>query len=389
MTEIGEAEHRRAVKLVQVADEHDAALTEFYRATWSPQATVEQVRSARRSAAADNPVSPGEEPPSFIYLQDGKILGYLGTIPIRIWSDNREHPAHWVKGFMVLPEYRHGPIGFLVLRKTLRNINCAMALAVLPVVVGLSVQLGYSDLGRLSNFVRILRPARVLSRLRLEEIGFAGRPAWLRRSAALGQRLGIASAAGVCLGGLTRLAIAARGRRASSFTIEMDAPDPVEMDSLWQRTRQTLAASLVRDSRYLNWRYPRERSNTYRFVAIRSNGTLKALAVVRKPRADGDPRLHGTAVATLSEWIFPLDDPAAGLAALAGVEQVAGEFGSDALLCSVTHPGAIPLLRRRGYWKLPANVHLLVRDPSNACSLPSDLSAWWITRGDSNADEVF
>lgn len=389
MTENGEPEHRSAVKLMRAADEHDAALAEFFRATWTPQATTESVRSARQSAAAANPVSPGEESPSFIFLQDGKILGYLGTIPVRVWSHNEEHPAHWVKGFMVLPEYRSGPVGFLVLRETLRNLDCAMALAVLPVVVGLSVRLGYADLGKLSNFVRLLRPAKLFSRLRLEEVGFAGRPGWLRRSAALGQRVGLASAAGVCVGGFTQLVVAARGRRASFLTIGTDVPSPIEMDGLWQRARQTIAASLVRDSRYLNWRYPLIGSNIYRFVTIRFQGSLRALAVIRKPRTDGDPRLHGATVATLSEWIFPLDDPAAGMAALAGAEQVAGEFGADALLCSATHPSAFPLLRRRGFWKLPPNVHLLTRDPRNVCTLPTNLSAWWITRGDSNADEVF
>ena len=384
-----QVQHRPAVKLLRVSDEHDSALAAFYRATWSPQATADSVRCARRSAAVHNPVSPGDEPPSFIFIQDGKILGYLGTIPIRVWTQNRESLAHWVKGFMVLPEFRNGPIGFLLLRETLRNLNCAMALAVLPVVVGLSVQLGYTDLGRLSNFVRFLRPARLLSRLRLEEIGFPGLPIWLRRSAALGQRVGLATAAGVCLDVFTRSAIGLRGRHPLSFTIEVSTPGSNEMDTLWQRARQTFAASLVRDSRYLNWRYLRDNSNTYRFVAIRFKGDLRALAVIRKPRADGDPRLHGATVATLSEWIFPLDEPLAGLTALAGAEHVAGDLGADALLCSASHLIAFPLLRRRGFWKLPPNVHLLIRDSGNTCSLPNDLSDWWITRGDSNADDAF
>ena len=383
------AQRPPAVKLRRVSDEHNSALAAFYRATWSPQATSDSVRCARHSAAVNNPVSPGEEPPSFIYVQDGKILGYLGTIPIRVWSQRRESPAHRVKGFMVLPEYRNGPIGFLVLRETLRNLNCAMALAVLPVVVGLSVQLGYRDLGRISNFVRLLRPARLLSRLRLEEIGLPGLPVWLRRSAALAQRAGLASAAGVCLDAFTRSAISLRARRPSSFSIESGTPDSIEMDTLWGRARKTIAASLVRDSRYLNWRYLRDNSSTYHFVAVRFKGDLRALAVVRKPRSDGDPRLHGATVSSLSEWIFPLDEPLAGLTALAGAEQAAGELGADALLCSASHPMAFPILRRRGFWRLPANVHFLTRDPSNACSLPNDLSDWWITRGDSNADDVF
>jgi GNAT superfamily N-acetyltransferase len=380
---------RPAVQVLRSGDEHDAAVAEFIRATWDSRATTESVHRSRLSAAAANPVSPGEESPNFVFLQDGRVLGYVGTIPIRVWNGKNERPAHWVKGLMVLPEFRNGPVGFLVLKEAVRNLECSMALAVLPVVVGLFERLGFSDLGMLPNFVRVLRPARVLGGIRLGEVGFSRLPQWFLQAAALAQRTGLAAGAGLCAGGLARLWIAARGGFPHSLAIETSAPAPAEMDALWQRTRATLSASLVRDSRYLNWRYPSDESGAYRFLAVREGGDVTALAVVRRPRAEGDPRLHGIAVATISEWIFPLDRPQAGLAALAGAEQLARGFGADALLCSAGHPASLSLLRRRGYWKAPANVHLLVRDPAKPPLLPGSLSDWWITRGDSNADEVF
>ena len=178
-----------AVQVLRAGEEHDAAVAEFIRATWDPHATAESVRRSRLSAAAVNPASPGEESPNFIFLQDGKVLGYVGTIPIRVWTGNGERPAHWVKGLMVLPEFRNGPVGFLVLKEAARNLDCSMALAVLPVVVGLFERLGFSDLGILPNFVRVLRPARLLHRLRLAEVGFFRLPPWLLQAAALGQRV--------------------------------------------------------------------------------------------------------------------------------------------------------------------------------------------------------
>jgi GNAT superfamily N-acetyltransferase len=378
-----------AVQVVRAGEEHDAAVAEFIRATWDPHATAESVRRSRHSAAAANPVSPGEESPNFIFLQDGKVLGYVGTIPIRVWTGKDGRPAHWVKGLMVLPEFRNGPVGFLVLKEAARNLDCSLALAVLPVVVGLFERLGFSDLGILPNFVRALRPARLLHRLRLADIGFSRLPPGLLRAAALAQRIGLASAAGICAGAMTRLWIAARGGFPRFLSIETAVPEPAEMDALWLRTRGALSGSLVRDSRYLSWRYPPHESEAYKFVAIREGRELSALAVVRRPRAEGDPRLHGIAVATVSEWIFPLDRPRSGLAALAGAEQVARSFGADALLCSASHPAALSLLPRRGYWKAPGNVHLIVRDSVKPFPLPRGLSGWWITRGDSNADEVF
>jgi len=379
----------RAVKLLRATEEHDPALAEFYRATWNPDATAEIVRQSRRAAAASNPVSPGEESPTFIFLQEGRILGHVGTIPVRVWSHGEEHPAHWVKGFWVLPEYRNGPIGFLVLREALKNLDCAMALTVLPVVVGLSVGLGFSDLGTIPNFIRILHPAKLAYRLRLDELGFGGLPRALRTTISLFQRTGLASIGGLCLGGLTRVAIGMRGRFPGTLTVTLEVPRPSDLDQLWLRTRKTMSAGLVRDARYLTWRYLRKDSGDYRFVTVRKGNDLIALAVVRRPTPDADPRLRGITLAPVSEWIFPLDESVAGLAALAGAEQAARELHADGIICSVSHPGAAPLLRRRGYWRGPPNVHLLIRDPAKSRALPSALSSWWVTRGDSYADGAF
>lgn len=389
MQQVASIDRRHGIQLARASDEHDAALAEFFRATWNENATVETVRDGRRSAAAANPAFPGEEVPNFILMQGEKIVGFVGTIPMRIWSDAKEYPAHWIKGFWVLPEFRNGPVGFLVLREAVRNLSCAMALTVLPVVVGLSVRLGFTDLGALPNLVRILNPAKLLHRIRLDEVGFGNMPEWLRASAAFLQRTGVASAAGVCADRIARMAVGLSGRFPRSLALYTDVPEIQDLDALWLRTRGTLGASLVRDGRYLSWRYQRQDAHKYRFITARKGAELAGLAVLRNPRADGDPRLHGATVATISEWIFPLDEPLAGLAALAGAERAARELGADALLCSASHPLALRLLRRRAFLPAPPNVHLLTRALPNTCSLSGAQSDWWITRGDANADEVF
>ena len=48
-----------------------------------------------------------------------------------------------------------------------------------------------------------------------------------------------------------------------------------------------------------------------------------------------------------------------------------------------------PLLRRRAYLPLPRNVHFMVRMPAGGPTLPQDLASFWLTRGDSEADEAF
>lgn len=368
--------------------EHDPVLAEFFRSTWDPDATPNSVHLSRLAAADRNVVSPGVEPPTFLFLQDRKVIGYVGSIPIRAWDGSTERPAHWVKGLMVLPEFRNGLVGFLLLKEAVRHLDCSMALAVLPVVVGLFTRLGFTDVGMLSNFVRILHPARAFGRLHLPDIGFSRLPTWFLRAAEVAQRAGVASAAGLCAGASTNLYAAARGGFPHNLSIDTSVPAPSELDALWRRARRTIRAGLVRNSRYLSVRYPQLGSGS-EYVSVRRAGEIVSLAIVKRPRSQVDRRLHGVTVATVSEWIFPLDSPEAGLAALAGAEMAARRFGADALLCSACHAASLPLLTRRGYWKVPANVHLLVRSPRQQSPLPNRIADWWITRGDSNADEVF
>lgn len=146
-------------------------------------------------------------------------------------------------------------------------------------------------------------------------------------------------------------------------------------------------AAPTRDGAYLRGRYLGE--DGYRLLGVYEAGALAGFAAVRPPRADGDPRLNGVRVATVSELVAPVDRPRILRALLAGAETVARSLDAHALLCSASHPAARAALRRRGCLPCPGNVHVLLREPPGAAPLPRALDGWWLTRGDSHADEVF
>lgn len=378
-----------AVEVVRVEEKHAGALAEFFRQVWDPGATAETVRRARAAAAAVNPLGAGEDVPTFAFLSEGRALGYVTTIPAPLWSGGTEHRAHWVKGLWVLPEHRNGPIGFLLLKEAVRHLGCAMAMVVAPAPRRLFGALGFRDLGALPNHLRILRPTRVLRRLELEKLGMERIPGWAPTALRLAQRSGVASAAGAGAALALRLWSRARGR---SVGFALDSPaelDAAEVDRLWQRARDALPAVSIRDGRTLRWRYGGRAEKPYTFVAARRASELAAVAVVRHPRAEGDERLAGLRVAVLSEVIFPPGQPRAGLAAIAGAERAARDLGADALLCSASHPALAALLPRRAFLRLPGNVHFMARDDAGACALPQTLEEWWLTRGDSDADDSF
>jgi len=60
------------------------ALADFYRDVWDPKATPDSVARGRARDAAQNVVKPGDEFPTYLFVQHGRILGHLTTIPVRL-----------------------------------------------------------------------------------------------------------------------------------------------------------------------------------------------------------------------------------------------------------------------------------------------------------------
>ena len=377
------------IEVVRVGDEHADALATFFLAAWGDAAGADSVRAARQAAARENPVQPGTDIPATAYIRDGVVLGYLSTIPVMFWNGSTDVPGHWLKGFMVLPEHRGGPVGFAVLKEMLKHVTISGIMTVAEPARRLFTAVGYKDCGVIPNYVTIIRPERVAQKIDVASIGL-GLPGWMDQVARLTQKTGIAWAGGLAArGGLGAWRALRSGR--TNYTVDTTGTLPARdaMDQLWAGTRTTVAAAAVRDCKMLSWRYAPAAGGAYESVNVYRGGTLRAVAIVRRPKGESDPRLRGIKMATVSDVLFANDELDAGVAAFAGAERVARRMGADAILCSATHPAIVSVMKRRAYVRLPGNVHLMLRDPKGAARLSTDAHAWWITRGDAGSDEVF
>src|SRR5688572_26307900 len=117
-------------RVVRVDGSHLHALTEFYREVWDRAATVSGVQQSRAAAAERNIADPGAAIPTYLFMRGERALGHLTTIPLRLWLDQSDRAAHWLKGLMVLPEARNGPVGFLLLKSAIAELNPTLALVV-------------------------------------------------------------------------------------------------------------------------------------------------------------------------------------------------------------------------------------------------------------------
>ena len=373
-------------------DSHAEPIAEFIRQVWTPSATAASVAASRADAAANNVAEPGVAPPTWIAVRAGKVLGYVTTIPVRWWDGRGDSAAYWIKGLMVLPEFRNGPIGFAIMKVAAAGLPRSAGLAVALPARRLFVALGYTDLGPIPNWIRPIAPGRMLQHLDLAALGLAAGATWAPPLLRVGQRSGLAGLAG-WIGGLALRTLAA-ARRIPGGTFAAGArpaaPSADELDGLWTRVRDGMPFSVVRDARYLVARYPIDAGSPYLWCDARKDGVLCGVAILRRPRADGDPRLKGIRVATLVDLLYSLDQPAAGLALLGAVERVARQIDADVVLATCSAPALHALLRKQCFLPLQGNVHFLLRDTAaDRSPFHGAITDWWLTRGDGNSDDVF
>ncbi len=375
--------------VVRYGPEHLPALTEFYRDIWDAEATEARVAGSRALAAARNPVSPGEEVPTYLLMQGSRALGHLSTIPVQVQALGATRPGYWFIGFMVRPEHRNGPIGYLMLKEASKELELTLSLTVAAPSIRLFKAVGFSELGVVPNYLRLLRPDRVLRRIDLAAVGLGGLPNLLQQSVKLFQRPGFAELAGYgARAGLAAWSGLNGPWRTGVGRAEGAAPADA-LDAMWQSIGPNLPNLAVRDGRYLGHRYPVGDDHPYEAVRLVAAGRVRGVAYVRRPRADGDSRLRGIRIATLSDLVFDPSRPADGLDLLAGAERLARRMGSDALLVSGSDRRLPAVLKRRGYLKFPGNLVFLVKDNRRELPGESRLGDWWVSRGDMNADSVF
>lgn len=382
--------HRRSRRggVSSLEDRHNEQVAVFFGKAWGQQSSAADVAEWRERDARTNPVTPGAEPPKWVFVKGDEVIGYLSSIPTRFVVDETERIGHWLKGFWVLEEYRGGPVGFAILQRAMTDLGVAASTLVAEPARRLMEAEGMTDLGLFFNRLKVLRCGRLLRKLDVERLDLEGLSGTVARGVRVLQVTRTAGLAGACVSAATWAASTIRGTppRGLRVTRGWDSVSDRDLDEAWSGFAGTVRAGSVRDASLVRWRY--DVGDYYDLVGVWTGQTLRAWAIVRKPSVDKDGRLKGISVASLSDVLFPADQPGLGLAAVAAAEDVARGMGADALLCSGTHGALDAALGRRGFVPLPGNLHILLRDPdTDPTEVP--LTEWWLTRGDGRADESF
>lgn len=123
--------------------------------------------------------------------------------------------------------------------------------------------------------------------------------------------------------------------RATSDEVEVRKVDrfDADVDGLWQRFVPETQLAVIRDQRYLNWRYADAHDASYELYECRekSSNNLRGIAVIAKR----DFVVPNTCF--LVDWLVPQDDVDTTTALVAMAEQRATELGASALATLFQH----------------------------------------------------
>ena len=171
-----------------------------------------------------------------------------------------------------------------------------------------------------------------------------------------------------------------RGLTALRYRIEQVSRFPAAVDRLWRRCQQELPLAIIRDSRYLNWRYAECPGAPYTMLLAtdRWTGQIVGAAVVRLG-------FEGRPVASLVDWLVPVARRNLAEALLGRCHALASVSGQSRMEAWFPeHASQFQFLKARGYRPTPTQYEIVVEPFVPELSREWVGGHWYYTMGDSD-----
>ncbi len=334
-----------------------------------------------------------KRPPTFLFLKDDEVLGHITSIPVGLFIHSRFIPAHWMVGFMVLPEYRNGPIGPLLIKKVNETLDFAMTLHVEDNVLRIFKGLGWKHLGVIPQFIRVLNTYRLLKEVNIGQLPFLkGRRNVTRKWLGWGlsntlTRYFIALSASLAIK-IWNLCKATIRPNFGLFKVIEEYSFDASFDTLWEGIRGKFDAMVVRDRSYLENRFG-GRIEKYRLLTCRRNDRLIGYCILKVKSFINDPRMGNTRVGTIVDCLFDPEDFSGLQLLFFEASKLFNKEKVDAIFCAASYLPLQKFLIRNGFMEISGNLNFAFHGSFIEPFGELNLSEWHLMRGDSDADANF
>ncbi len=171
-------------------------------------------------------------------------------------------------------------------------------------------------------------------------------------------------------------------RKRQEAVVRLESFDD-RADSLWERARRPENAMVVRNHRYLNWRFCQRPDATYNLYAYEREGRLDGFLVARSAT------YRGMQWGYLVDFLAPEDASEVLHALIGAAVDDFRQLGAAAVSCFATDTAARTALFRCGFFPAPQRKPIrfvrLVRRRDNLERFRA-LKPWYLTMGDGDLE---
>jgi len=334
-----------------------------FQAQAFPERQIELVPPRWRWMFIDSARRLEVEPRVWFHRDGGRIVGQMGSIPVRLKVGDDERQTGWLVETMVLKEYRGHAVGSRLMVEAHEEQPFSLSLGQTAEMREIQFRLGWKQVAPLQTAQLLVRPANVLK----------GK---LPRPAAIAAGLGIRASATL------RDLLSERRQFEARIIDRFDE----RHDRLWAAASRDVTCAVVRDASYLNWKYVDQPGQQFLRLELRDGDDLKGVAVWMFRNADGIYRYRR---AFLVDLVASLSDAPTLRQVIRAACAAAAAGEADALICHHIDARLTDALRDCAFHLRKPERFLLV-DPGPLSGQARDhvLSAanWFVTQGDSDID---
>ena len=305
--------------------------------------------------------------PYILLLKDGStVAAMLGSIPVRVAIMGNERRVGQTGDWVVHPAYRGRGLSGRLLSHCLVDIPLRFAWA--NAISHRAARATTAHSVPLAPLIKPLDVGRIVQRLTGNR--------WLSRwSGSLTEGIR----------GLTRRTH--REPTVADVSVAEATTFGPGSDALWQQVRSDYPVMVVRDQRYLNWRFVERPDARYTVLIATREAELVGYLVLRL--ADQAGMRWGYLV----DFLVQHKSPALlGLLVDAGIERLR-QHGAAAISCRATMPPYRQTIRSRGFypfrWGPQAYFYMRVELPDPSLQVFRDERQWFVTMGDGDLEMVF